>query len=174
MNNIQLHLKSSLSLISLLIVLAINGCTVQLAPQYDQSILDGLISTNKSAQIFFASLGTQVEKETYQGRTSTYANLIGSLNALEVQSKSRPIPPDADLTKINNVISKNTGQAITNDPDFSDYPSARAIHDASTTLQAMQNMDKSSGLRGMQLKALENQVTVYLSQAITYETFLKR
>src|SRR5579864_78114 len=126
MKNTQLRLQKAISLFLFLTAFVIGGCATQLAPQYDQAILDGLISTNKSAQTFFASLGTQVGKETYQNRTGTYSNLIGSLNALEIQSRSRPIPPDADLVKINSIIAKNTGQAITNDPGFSNYPSARA------------------------------------------------
>lgn len=152
----------------------LSGCATQRAPSYDQAILDGLISVNKAAQTFFASLGQAVPKETYQKRADTYANLIGSLNALEIQVKSRPLPPGADLVKINVILSQNGVQQIPSDPRFTNFPSARAIDDASKSFQQMRKMDEDNGLRGSQLVAIKNDATIYLTQAITYETFLKR
>lgn len=162
------------SWLAIFIAIALTGCAAQLAPQYDQAILDGLISMNKNAQTFFASLGTGVSKDTYPKRADTYAKLIGSLNALEIQVKSRPIPPRADLASFNALLSKNGVPAIPNDPKFTNYPSARAINDASKSLQQMQMMDQDTGLRGFQLTSIKNDATIYLTQAITYETFLKR
>ena len=167
-------LAKSFYWVAVFFAIILTGCAAQLAPSYDQAILDGLISANKNAQTLFASLGQSVSKETYPKRADTYASLIGSLNALEVQVKSRPLPPGADLAKINAILSQNGVQAIPVDPKFTNFPSARAIDDASKSLQQMQKMDADNGLRGFQLIAIKNDATIYLTQAITYETFLKR
>jgi hypothetical protein len=152
----------------------LSGCAAQLAPSYDQSVLDGLIYSNKSVQIFFASVGTGVDASTYQQRADTYSNLIGNLNALGLQARSRPLPPLDYLSKVEGLIQKAGGPTNPGDPKISSYPSERAVMDASRSLQAMQSMDQAGGLRGGELQALENQTSTYLSQAITYETFLKR
>ncbi len=60
------------------------------------------------------------------------------------------------------------------DPGFSDYPSARSIHDLSDAITHMRDADKADGLHGGELNAFKNSTRVFLTQAITYETFLKR
>jgi len=64
--------------------------------------------------------------------------------------------------------------ALQLDPNFADVPSVRSIHDTSDTMSHMRDFDAAGGLRGGQLKALENQAVTFLSQAIAYESFLKR
>jgi hypothetical protein len=150
------------------------GCATQLAPLYDQAIFDGLTATNKDVQTLFASLGASVTKESYAGRADTYTRIVGSLNALEMQAKARPLPSSNRIDEINTVLAKSGLTPLALDPQFSAFPSARAIHGASGTLQMMSNIDRQSGLRGDELRAFENQASTFLSQAIAYETFLKR
>ena len=63
---------------------------------------------------------------------------------------------------------------ISNDPNFSNYPSARSVADLVQTIQHMQISDQTTGLPPNLLSAYENQANIYLTQAITYENFLKR
>jgi hypothetical protein len=148
----------------------------QLAPAYDQTIATGLASTNTSMQTLFAQIGKSSDAATYasQGREMAYVHVIGALKALEVQAQSRPLPPTDLLTTVNDLLAQQGKQQLTTDPKFSDYPSARAMHDAEVTLIAMQTEDARAGLHGLEVDAFENLATTYLSQAITYENFLNR
>lgn len=155
-------------------VLLAAACTTQLAPAYDQAIVGGLASANQDVQTLFAALGTGVGKETYGTRVESYSHIIGELNALEIQAKSRPIPGSDGLAAANKVLSANGIGQLTNDPQFTSYPSARAIHDTSVTISTMRDADRAAGIHGDELKAFQNQASVFLTQAITYENFLKR
>jgi len=147
-----------------------------LAPAYDQTIATGLASANTSMQTLFAQIGTASDAATYvtQGREAAYVHVIGALKALEVQAQSRPLPP-ADLLKtVNDVLAKQGKPALKSDPQFSDYPSVRAMHDTEQTLVIMKAEDARAGLKGEAVNGFENQATTFLAQAITYENFLKR
>jgi hypothetical protein len=149
------------------------GCTAQLAPAYDQNISDGLDSANKDIQTLFASIGDSVTKDTFKNRSDSYNKIIGELNALELQAKLRPSPQG--LVNINNVNAALQKSGVAQiDPNFTDVPSVRSINDTSGTMSHMRDFDAAGGLRGGQLKALENQAVTFLSQAIAYESFLKR
>ncbi|HLZ66295.1 MAG TPA: hypothetical protein VKQ29_08695 [Aliidongia sp.] len=150
------------------------ACTTQLAPAYDQAISDGLIAANKDVQTLFATIGPGVGKETYPARADAYNNVIGELNALEIQAKARPIPDSIGLTEANKILSANGISQLTNDPKFTNYPSARSIDDASLTIATMRAADQKAGLHGDEIKAFQNQTSIFLMQAITYENFLKR
>jgi len=154
----------------------LGGCMAQLAPAYDQTIDTGLASTNTSMQTLFVQIGTGSDAATYasQGREAAYVQVIGALKALEVQAQARPLPPADLLTTVNDLLAQQGKPQLTADPNFSDYPSVRAMHDAEVTLIAMQTEDARAGLHGMAVNAFENQATTYLSQAITYENFLNR
>jgi len=155
-------------------LLLMAACTAQLAPAYDQAIVGGLASANQDVQTLFASLGTGVGKETYGTRSEAYTHIIGALNALEIQAKSRPMPGSDSLAEANKVLSANGIGQLTNDPQFTSFPSARAIHDTSVTISTMREADQRAGIRGDELKAFQNQASIFLTQAITYENFLKR
>ena len=157
-----------------LFLLLTAGCATQLAPQYDQAISDGLASANKDVQTLFASLDNGVSKETYSTRVDSYNHIIGNLNALEIQAKSRPIPVSNSLVDVNKILGANGLGGLSQDPQFTNFPSARAIHDASKTIQKMRAVDEKAGLHGAEIDAFKNQASTFLSQAITYETFLKR
>jgi hypothetical protein len=159
--------------ISLIVCLLFAGCTAQLAPAYDQNISDGLAGANKDIQTLFASIGAAVTKDTFKTRSDTYTKIIGELNALELQAKSRPSPQG--LVNIDTVNAALTKAGVTKiDANFADIPSVRSIHDTSDTISHMRDFDMANGLRGDGLKALENQTLTFLAQAITYESFLKR
>ena len=151
------------------------ACTVQFAPAYDQIIADGLATANKDMQTLFATMGTAVTKDTFKTRADSYAKIIGELNALEIQVKTRPAPSAAiTLTEANAALRKIGITPMDADPNFSNMPSARAIHDTANTLTHMRDLDATAGVRGDALKAFANQANIFISQAIAYESFLKR
>ena len=51
---------------------------------------------------------------------------------------------------------------------------AKLIGSSQSRVAKMEAADSSKGLHGNEIEAFENQTNVYLSQAIAYESFLKR
>ena len=157
-----------------LMLLLICGCTTQLAPAYDQAVSDGLVSANKDIQALFVAVGTSATKDTYPMRAPAYDHIVAELQAVELQIKTRPIPNSGVLQQANTLLAKFGIGGISNDPNFSNYPSARSVADLVQTIQHMQISDETTGLPPTLVSAYENQATIYLTQAITYENFLKR
>jgi len=73
-------------------ILLMTGCTVQLAPSYDTTIVDGLTSANEQAMTLFASVSSGTEGSPFSDREKTYNELIGKFGALRVQALARPTP----------------------------------------------------------------------------------
>ena len=168
-------MRRSLSIArALLVLLLICGCTTQLAPAYDQAVSDGLVSANKDIQALFVAVRTSATKDTYPMRAPAYDHVVAELKAVELQIKTRPIPNSDVLQQANTLLTKSGVGGIGNDPNFSNYPSARSVADLVKTIQHMEISDQTTGLPPNLLSAYENQANIYLAQAITYENFLKR
>src|SRR5271170_5137967 len=154
-----------------LALLLICGCVAQLALAYDQAVSDGLVSANKDIQALFVAVGTSATKDTYPTRAPAYDHIVAELDAVELQIKTRPIPNTEVLQQANTLLTKSGVAGISNDPKFSNYPSARSVADLVQTIQHMQVSDETSGLPPSLVPAYENQASIYLTQAITYENF---
>lgn len=150
------------------------SCTVQLAPTYDQSIYDGLVSANKDIQALFVAADTSVTSDTYPTRAPAYNHIVAELKAVELQIKARPLPSPGALEETNKVLTKLSVGGVSADPNFSYYPSARSVQGLVLTIQHMQVSDRTMGLPPTSLSLHEKQANVYLTQALTYEAFLKR
>ena len=59
-------------------------------------------------------------------------------------------------------------------PDDSEIPSATALAEISKTIVKMRDTDQKQGVTGLEVQAFKNQVSVFLDQALTYESFLER
>ena len=112
----------------LLLLVFIAGCTAELAPAYDQAVMDGLIATNKDIQALFVAIGPATSKETYPTRASAYDHIISELNAVELQIKIRPVPNPNALAEANKALTRLGVGGADIDPNFSDYPSARSVN----------------------------------------------
>ncbi len=158
-----------------LVMIMSAGCTTMLAPAYDQSIANELVAENNDIQALLVSVGTEVPASTYPAREPAYDHVIAELNATELQIRARPLPSADALKKTQAVLGRlHLAPLASADPGFSDYPSARSIHDLSDSVTHMRDADKADGLRGGELNAFKNSAKIFLTQAITYETFLKR
>jgi hypothetical protein len=78
------------------------------------------------------------------------------------------------MTKAVKALERMHVRSVASDPNFSFYPSARAIADLEHSVREMQKGDEKGGLHGEAIQAFENEQTIFLTQAITYESFLKR
>ncbi|MEZ4779113.1 MAG: hypothetical protein R2786_06985 [Flavobacteriaceae bacterium] len=163
----QLSIRS----ISLLFVglFLFTGCKTQLAPEYDKAIVEGLTKSTQQLTYFFATMDEGTTADSYTDRQTFYNTLIGNFDALSLQAKARPVPSNAATEKINKLL-----QAKGSDPLSGAYPSAFAFTQISETLRKMRQTDQANGLKPLALQAFKGQILIFLDQAMTYESFLKR
>lgn len=146
------------------------GCATQLAPLYDKAIVDGITTTNKDAMTFFALMSNGTTSHGYQDRADAYNKLIGNLDALEIQAQARPVPKTKTVDAVNKWLEKRGLPAVTDDG----IPSATALKEMAKTLKKMRDTDRKQGVTATEVQAFKNQTSIYMDQAMTYESFLKR
>lgn len=156
--------------LAVLWIFFLSACTAQLAPPYDKAIADGLVSVNQQAMTLFASVSSGTGSDSYPQRDNTYNTLIGALDALALQAKSRPIPK----TSVNEKVKALLGKRGVSFPETGDAPSAAALEQISITFAKMRDTDKKQGVTAFEVAAFKGQVMIYLDQALTYENFLMR
>lgn len=156
-------------LISIIMSLTLlQSCRVSLAPEYDRTIVEKSSNLSSETMMFFAEVYTGTVKESFEKRESNYNKLIGSYDALSLQARARPIP-DISIKKLNDLLKEKGIETASGD-----YPSAVAFKEISMTLIKMKETDQKTGLNSTTVAAFKGQVEIFLEQAITYETFLKR
>jgi len=153
---------------------SLSACMVQLAPAYDSNIVGGLDAANQDIQLLFAQIGTDVDAATFSTRKPQYDKIVGELGAAELQIKTRPMPNYKAIEKAAAALQRLHIAGVAVDPGFTAYPSARAVHDLQDTIQHMEGFDEKAGLHGAAVLAFKNQSDVFLTQALTYEKYLKR
>ncbi len=149
--------------------LVVCGCEATLAPAYDQAIVESVTENSELAMQFFAEVDGGTERESFLTRQATYNKLIGAFESLKLQAKARPVPKNVALDKINELLQAKGSNAITGD-----YPSAFAFDQIAETFKKMKQTDRENGIKPLALLAFKGQVEIFLDQAITYESFLKR
>ena len=153
---------------------ALSACMVQLAPAYDSSIVGALGTANQDIQLLFAQIGADADVSTFPDRKAQYDKIVGELGAAELQIRARPLPNADAIKKAAAALQRLNVAGVAADPGFSAYPSARSVHDLQGTIQTMEGFDQKAGLHGAAVLAFKNQADVYLTQALTYEAYLKR
>lgn len=165
MKSIQIRL----SFFALLSVALLLGCQATLAPAYDQAIFEGVTENGELAMQFFAEVDQGTDSESFYMRQPAYDKLIGAFESLKLQAKARPVPNNMAIDKINVLLQERGSSAITDD-----YPSAFAFEKIAETFKKMKQTDREKGIKPLALQAFKGQVEIFLDQAITYESFLKR
>lgn len=157
--------------VAITMILLLVGCTATLAPPYDKTLVDGLKKANTEVMTFFASVYSGTEKATFDVRKKAYASLIGQFDALALQARIRGLPKDGKLIKkVNESLNKREVANL----DDSEIPSATALSKISGALIVMRVADQKQGLTATEIQGFKNNVSIYLDQALTYESFLKR
>lgn len=146
------------------------GCTTQLAPRYDEELYLGVTATNVQVMELFATVAEGTDSSTCTARTPSYNKVIGTLDALSLQSKARPMPESEAIDKINEALSRRGIGAITGDVP----PSADALQQISAQIARMKQQDCSTGLTSGVVDVFKNGVVILMDQAIFYESFLNR
>ncbi len=161
--------NARLALVAMIAVF-LTACATTLAPNYDQAVVDGLTSVNQKTMEHFASTSSGTSKRDYEEREKTYNSIIGSIDALAIQAKSRPIPNNKITEKVNEYL-LSRGVDILEDEAT---PSATALEKISEAIVKMRDTDKKQGITAIEVQAFKGLVVIYLDQALTYESFLKR
>lgn len=162
-------LRLQFSFLALFSIVLFSGCQTTLAPAYDQAIVDGVTENTELALRFFASMEDGTNADSFSLRENTYNQLIGAFEALKIHAKARPLPKNIAVEKINELL-----QARGNSPLSGEYPSAFAFSQIAETFKKMKEIDAKQGIKPFALQAFKGQVEIFLDQAITYESFLKR
>ena len=151
------------------LVLSLFSCKTLLAPEYDKAIVEAITITSEKTMSFFAEVAEGTSQSNFPEREEAYNRLIGAYDALAIKAKARPIPDNVATKKINQLL----GQKGSN-PISGNYPSAFAFEKISETLMKMKQTDKQKDIGSIAIEAFKGQIEIFLDQAITYESFLKR
>jgi hypothetical protein len=151
-------------------VVLVVGCATQLAPKYDEALFKGVTDTNVKIMELFASVSAGTESSTCGERESSYNSVIGSVDALALQSKARPEPENSITEKVNEYLDSRGVGTMTGGV----APSASALEEVSKNLTKMKEVDCKSGLTDGAVATFKNAVIISMDQAITYESFLDR
>lgn len=152
------------------LILLVSSCTARLTPGYDQALFNRLTDTNVKIMVLFSILSTGTNKDSCEQRQPLYNDIIGSVDALVIQAKARPMPDTAVVEEVNNLLDKRGVIVATADS----VPSVSALQHISTQLTKMKLIDCKAGIKPDVLAVFRNAVVISMDQAITYESFLNR
>lgn len=151
-------------------VLSIAGCVAQLAPKYDEALFKGVTETNAKIMELFASVSAGTDSNTCSKRENFYNSIIGSVDALALQSAARPMPENSITEKVNESLESRGLGSMTGEA----APSASSLKEVSKNLTKMKEVDCKTGLTHGAVATFKNAVIISMDQAITYESFLDR
>lgn len=146
---------------------ALAGCTAQLAPAYDPSIAGGVASLNQQAMLLYAQVAGGVPASSFPQRENTYTQLIGQANALANLAVARPDPtslPKFLESKVKDWTRLQTLAAPTGD----------ILTKIATQFTTMRQADQSGGISRLEAQAFQQQFSIDIQQALTYESALAR
>jgi len=146
---------------------ALAGCTAQLAPAYDPSIANGVASLNQQAMLLYAQVAGGVPATSFAQRQGTYTQLIGQANALANLAQARPDPttlPKFLESKVKDWTKLQTLAAPTGD----------ILTKIGVQFTTMQQADQSGGISSLEAQAFQQQFSIDIQQALTYENALAR
>lgn len=150
-------------------LLLLASCKTYLAPNYDQVIIDKSTEATTQTFQFFAAIVDGTNQESFATRENNYNTIIGQFETLKLLAKARPIPTNKTTERINKLLDQKNSPTTSNN-----YPSAFAFKRIVENLVKMKATDKKSGLNPTVIQAFKGEIEIFIDQAITYESFLKR
>lgn len=155
------------------VLLAASGCTIQVAPAYSPAFVTKVEDANTKTLQFYASLRGGAKKTTFASRSSRYDDLIGTFDALSIESAARPAPQSGTVT----ALKRQLGMAPS--AKYDDKPaSAPDLADIADILRDLRQLDESGRLEGeagVTQVALHRDDTIgQMKRVLAYEKFLNR
>jgi hypothetical protein len=157
---------------ALLWVFVLAACTIQLAPAYDQALVEGLDQANTETLTLFVSLEDGSPSSKFGDYEQRYASVIGRFEALVQRARMRQIPPLATrLSRLGPIQSICTSA---NDPTACVNTSPAALDEVLVQIRGMRTRHRSSGLAPDLVVNFRNAYNTAIAQALTVENALKR
>jgi hypothetical protein len=148
----------------LFVAAVLTACTVQLAPNYDPSIVDGISAASEDAEKLFASVSMGVSAATFAKREDDYNAIIGKLEALRISAESRPAASGSLFLQ---------RHAIKGIPTLA-TPTPSVLAEAGKPIAMMRDSDRKRGLTPLLVEGFKNSFEISIQQALTYEKALQR
>lgn len=172
-SKIQLFSHSLIRVTFLSIVLFFTGCTVSLAPRYDQNIVDRLSASSTEVYQLLSEVSGGTTKNDFDQRNDKYNKVLGELEALKLQINARPIPNNRVVAKVTDKVNSSLQKKGTAAIGVSDKaPSAIAIENIIANIAKMKETDKSEGITPIAAKLFKGNIDISFDQALTYERYL--
>ena len=147
------------------------SCAVQLAPSYDDQLIDGLNQLNEKSNVYFESMSGDISTKKYEKFEAKYDDLIGKTQALITQSSARPVPDNKLVKKINKTLEKS-GKPIW-DPN-NNLPSTVALEGILGEYKKLKALHEDGTINGTKFELGKNAIILYLDQATVFEYALER
>ena len=154
-----------------LIILA--GCSLQLAPLYQQSLVDGLNQANTKASTLFATLGGGSPRSKFTELASQYDTVIGAFDSLRIMALSRPIPALSSRILENQSV-KAACEAVASDASACVNPTPEFLGEI---VNIWTDLKEAHQRNGIAVDLIEYYKPLYERQitfALTIENALKR
>ena len=158
-------------LVAFLVSLPLSGCTVQLAPDFDKTIVDGLTSANEQTLILFASISSGTASSPFSAREVTYNSIIGQFDALRVEATARPTPQPLILKYLGLGAHPSQASSAT---DHLTSPTPDILANIVDKLTRMRDQDKAGPMTADIIAIYKNSYELSINQALTYEKALQR
>lgn len=167
-------------LVAIVAAVSLAGCAIQLAPDYDAQLLDGLTEANKEALVLFAKVEAGSAQGEFAKLSDEYANVIASFEALGQRADARQNPPLASrLLKMKAIASFCDPE---DDPASCVNATASAVTEIVGVLRMLRDRHKrlptsgnpDGGLLADDVTGLRLRYDREIHQALTVETALKR
>jgi hypothetical protein len=162
-------------LIVVVLALLVVGCTVRLAPNYEQPIVDGLNHFNVAIQTHLAVVSEGTKKGLTEEQQKVYDGLKAQGKALIMLIEARPQPKSGfarwfGTSRADDISKDGNIEKIT----FLDVPTDDQIKMILEQLSKMEEEDRRQGLQPGQYKLYANPINSFMRNALTYELALKR
>jgi hypothetical protein len=153
--------------LALLALLFLGGCQAQLAPAYDQSIVQALGTANTNGMALFDQVAQNPSNpQGYAAAQASYTALIALLEATKVQIDSRPMPSTPSGANL-------LGKAIS-DIQAMPAPSSGVVALLAQTISTMRSTHATRALSLIEVQAFKGQYVISMQQALIYEKALAR
>ena len=150
----------------------LTACTIQLAPAYDRALVEGLDQANTETLTLFAAVESGSPAAKFGGYERSYAELIGTFEALRQRAENRQIPPLAK--RISRISMVRDFCDSRTDPTGCVNASPASLRRVAEVLRKMRDRHRSNGLEPDVVGLFRTDYNTAIAQALTVETALKR
>jgi hypothetical protein len=164
--------RAILSKSLLLWCILLAACTIQLAPNYDPSLVDGLNQTNTATLTLFATLESGSDKSSFPQFEQRYAEAIGATEALRQRAAGRAVPPlAARLSKLK-IVHEVCSSG--DDPAACVNTSPASLGRVLEDLRKLRDTHRTKGLASDTVDLIQRDYNTAMGQALAVENALKR